>query len=127
LFADSQTSSLALSLVAETTIQTLNVPVVTGQRVKIDNSTQISIVVGSNWSVAYNINLRVNGVLINQLLLSRTGNAAGTVTFLSSNTYVDTATSTTTNVYTISISFVTTTSVTSASAQVRNINAIAFS
>ncbi|WP_081595063.1 acyltransferase domain-containing protein [Paenibacillus sp. PAMC 26794] len=126
LFADSQTSSLSLSLTAETTIQTLNVTVVTGQRVKIDNSTQVAVVVGSNWSIAYNINLRVNGVLINQLQLSRTGNASGSISFLSSNTYVDTATATTTNVYTISISFVTTTSVTSSSAQVRNINAIVF-
>ncbi|MGG4401550.1 collagen-like triple helix repeat-containing protein, partial [Paenibacillus amylolyticus] len=127
LFANSQTAALALPLTGETTIQTLNVPVVAGQRVKIDNSTQVAVVVGSNWSIAYNVNLRRNGVLINQLQLSRTGNASGTLRFLSSNTYVDTAPATTTNVYTVSIEFTTTSNVTSASAEVRNINAIRFS
>ncbi|WP_458464456.1 hypothetical protein [Paenibacillus sp.] len=127
LFADSQTAALPLSLVAETTIQTLNVPVVAGQRVKIHNSTQVAIVVTSNWNIAYNINLRRNGVLINQSQLSRSANPAGTIRFPSSNTFVDTAPATTTNAYTISIQFTTTTNVTSASAEVRNINAIRFS
>jgi hypothetical protein len=100
--------------------------VIAGQRIKIDNSTQLLITVSSNWNVAYNINLRRNGILINQLLLARTGNAGGNLRFLSSNTYIDTAPDTTTHVYTVSISFITASAVVSSSAEVRNINAIVF-
>ncbi|WP_143760388.1 hypothetical protein [Paenibacillus sp. FSL R5-0765] len=94
---------------------------------KIDNITQVAVVVTANWSVVYNINLRRNGVLINQLTLARSASPAGTVRFLSSNTYVDTAPVTTTNAYTVSVQFTTSSNVTSASAEVRNINAIRFS
>ncbi|RBN36131.1 hypothetical protein DMN50_37075, partial [Priestia megaterium] len=73
-----------------------------------------------------NINLRRDGTLINQLTISRNGNAAGNQRFLSANTYVDLPPSSGNSTYTISVQTTVASNVTSIAAEVRGMNIIRF-
>ncbi len=110
----------------EVTTNTLNVPVTTGQNVKIDFSISPEFVTSANWSITYIFRLYRNGVLINARTTNRSQNTSGTFRIPFSTTYVDTAVATTTNVYEERVIVTVDTNLTSATVLNRVINAIAF-
>ncbi|SDE79440.1 hypothetical protein SAMN04487777_12730, partial [Priestia aryabhattai B8W22] len=126
LFFNQSSTSTPISVGVETTLSTITLAITAGNEVKIDNNTQILFVTSSNWSISYNINLRRDGTLINQLTISRNGNSAGDQRFLSANTYVDAPPSSGNSTYTISVHTTVASNVTSIAAEVRGMNIIRF-
>ena len=119
LFFDQPVATLPIPLGAETTLNTVTLPVAVGNEIKIENTEQIAVVTVANWEINFNIIIRRNGTVINQLTLSRTGNNAGTQRFNIANIYIDVPPATGTNTYTVSILTTTLTSVTSITAEIR--------
>jgi hypothetical protein len=126
LISSGTESALLLNTAGATTIQSIAVPVTTGNRIKLDYSQQIAAAVGANWNLSFNCILRRNALAINTQTLQRAGTVAGTVRFIIANTFTDTAPSTGTITYDVVISYVTATNVSSSSAETRNINSMRF-
>ncbi|MDK8641538.1 collagen-like triple helix repeat-containing protein, partial [Niallia taxi] len=126
LFYDQPTTTLAIPLGTETTVNTVSLPVTAGNEIKIDTSQQVAVVTTANWALSFNINIRRNGTLITQQTIARSGNTAGTQRFIGSISFVDVAPATGTDTYTVSIQTTIATSVTSATSEQRLINITRF-
>ncbi|MEC0935544.1 hypothetical protein [Bacillus atrophaeus] len=87
----------------EVTVLTFTVPVTSGQRIKVDISVDIIANTTANYNISGSTRLRRNGTLITEVPFFRSGAGAGNQSFVVSTTFVDTATSTGNNTYTVSI------------------------
>ena len=110
----------------EVVVNTLAVPVVIGQNVKIDQAISVEAITTANSDLTFIVRLYRDGVLINARTVQRTVSTAGTQRFPVANTFVDTAIATTTSAYEVRVIFTTANNVTSAIALNRNINVIRF-
>jgi hypothetical protein len=102
--------------------------VVAAERLKIDYSTAINAVCTANYSIVFEMRLYRDGTLIQTRTYNRTGSNAGTQRFPLSDTYVDTAPTTTgASTYQVRTIVTTGTNVTSATTGTSNdINIITF-
>ncbi|PAF21984.1 hypothetical protein CHH49_05015, partial [Terribacillus saccharophilus] len=126
LAANQVTATLPLTLNTDTTINTITPTVVAGNNEKLDSVAQISLVTTANWSVNITTTLRRGATILDQVTITRTGQNAGTQRLSVSNTFVDVVPTTGTVTYTISVNVVPVSSITSASAETRNLNGTRF-
>ncbi|MFP7252656.1 collagen-like triple helix repeat-containing protein, partial [Terribacillus goriensis] len=126
LAANQVTTALAIPLNTDTVVNTIIPAVVAGNNVKLDFNVQIAVVTTANWSVTITATLRRDGTTLNQVSIGRTGTAAGTFRILVPNTFVDVVPTTGTVTYTVSITVVPGTNITSATAETRNLNGTRF-
>ncbi|PAD37277.1 hypothetical protein CHH56_00005 [Terribacillus saccharophilus] len=126
LAANQVTATLPLPLSTDTTINTITPTVVAGNNEKLDSIAQISVVTTANWSVSITTTLRRGATILEQVIITRTGQGAGTQRILVSNTFVDVVPTTGTATYTISVNVVPVANITSASVETRNLNGTRF-
>ncbi|PAE16607.1 hypothetical protein CHH91_08075 [Virgibacillus sp. 7505] len=126
LAANQATTALAIPLNTDTVVNTITPAVVAGNNVKLDFNVQIAVVTTANWSVTITATLRRDGTTLNQVSIGRTGTLAGTYRILLPNTFVDVVPTTETATYTVSITVVPVASITSATAETRNLNGTRF-
>jgi hypothetical protein len=115
-----------LPVTTEIPIISLPVTVTAGEDVKVDYSLSIEVVATANWSINVQNRLYRDSTLIDTRIFNRSATTAGTQRFPIASTQVDTAVATGTSIYSI-LTFVTTAnSVTAATANNIDINAIVF-
>ncbi|WP_426334595.1 hypothetical protein ACN9MH_12310 [Paenibacillus silvae] len=104
-------------------------PILEGQLMKIEYFTQIAVVVEANWSFDFNIRLLRRGEELSRLNYTQSGDTAGTIRIHPFGTVVDTSPFTQGgfSVYVVFLEFTTTTNVTSATGEQRNMIGIRFS
>ncbi|WP_214285401.1 hypothetical protein [Bacillus subtilis] len=111
---------------SEVTILTFTVPITSGQRVKIDLSADVIANTTANYTISGSTRLRRNGTLLTEVPFFRSGTGAGAQSFVISTTYVDTATSTGNNVYTVSAIITAQSNVTTVYADTRAANGVRY-
>ncbi|MEC0282975.1 collagen-like triple helix repeat-containing protein, partial [Terribacillus saccharophilus] len=124
--ASQATVALPVPLNTDTVISTITPAVVAGNNVKLDLTSQIAVIATANWSVSVTATLRRDATTLNQVTVSRTGTAAGTYRVILPNTFVDVVTTTGAVTYTVSVTVVPTSNITSATAETRNLNGTRF-
>ncbi|OIR61279.1 hypothetical protein BLL41_12550 [Bacillus sp. FMQ74] len=128
IFFDQTATQLQLypPLNSEVTILTFTVPITSGQRVKIDLSADVIANTTANYTISGSTRLRRNGTLLTEVPFYRSGTGAGAQSFVISTTYVDTATSTGNNVYTVSVIITAQSNVTTVYANTRAANGVRY-
>ena len=115
-------------LSTETTVVSVTDSVVAGQNLKIDYSFETIFIVNAGWSFTYQVRLYRDATLINTRTFNFSAATAGTQTFSSFGTYVDTAPATSAgSTYSVRVIVTSATNVTSAATgNTINLNMILF-
>ncbi|KRF10057.1 hypothetical protein ASG89_00465 [Paenibacillus sp. Soil766] len=125
-FAENAGSISVLPLNTEVTVVSLTQGVLVNQRLKIDYSLSIEAVTAANWSIRFEMRLYRDSTLIDTRIFNSNQNNAGTHRFPLASTQVDVAPATATSTYSVRVIVTAATSVTSSTANNRDLNIITF-